>query len=520
MAIFPFGDQVESVNTVNSKDTLYPVELWMQKWRCRLQDFFFGSKGLLVTQRDIFNQSIMVFPDLIFSYLSPYRSLLHEEVEVMITIAPYKGGIREGLPGYIEHLKASIFMITERVKQHNKREILIVRSRIGGKSVKAIRLSFPSFVQCMASLLYLYKDILSYNSCMIEGVKEQRLRLAVEALPAEFWGTGSCNALKEMILQAKELSTRCVIQQEKIKVIGEVDSSESNMGYFLQKMRRNIYARMQCILMPKDTGVTEDEIMERMQSVSATNFIFILREWTGMFPEINLVRVLEKQPISRWKIILAASSVNLLKIIPLNLLQKVLRDISKIDLLEIINNMSINFLVNILQEMPSELLEKILLEMPKGIVCKLQQKIGATISLIESLNKQIKDSIVQLKMLKKMNELSLPGKGPSVLSLRSLALSSIFKASNRSLVCQENMSLSLTYVERMALLYPGLQDEVYRKVRVGVKIPIKDLSPEFNFLESQSLDYLPELDLLPLASMVTGYEELFKKALLQKCGCK
>ncbi|MBF5050699.1 hypothetical protein CLAVI_000314 [Candidatus Clavichlamydia salmonicola] len=507
MVIPSFRDQ--SVNIGSASDVLDKSSYLIQSWQNGLREFFFGPEGILVNQR-INSSQERSYLDLNCSYVLAHHSLLKEE-EVHIVIMPYKLCPEEGLAGYLEKVKKNAENLMQTVMERNNEKNRTVCLKINEKLFPAKSLNLSAFIQLLASLLRLYKDVLACSSSVLENKYRQILKEALEKLPERRCEEGACNALKEMFVQAKIWISTCAGEEDRLMLVPQ---KINTLLIHLIEGLFSIHREGNSIRLPAYKDLSEEEFMNWLQDLSDTDFVKVVEENWEILPIISLQKVLRKKSKNAWKIILNNLSIPLLRVIPLDLLQQVLMEESNKNLFKCVLSMPLEMLVSILQEMPKNLLSKILLELPLSIVYDLKQSMSY-MSLGESLLSGINENLSELQLIQKMNQLSLKDSERPISSLLSLSAIAICKLRKQSAVVftdKDKADWGPAYVEMLLSVNSEMKEELLRYAEVRFSEPEGD--PILVFERSPELEYSKEHDLFPLAAMLPGYNIFISRALV------
>ncbi|MBF5050700.1 hypothetical protein CLAVI_000315 [Candidatus Clavichlamydia salmonicola] len=513
MAILSRGDLVPVVNNGNHENFLSASSPFIQSWCKGLHEFFFGINGILVAGRRNGNDEV-VYPFISVSFMLSRFPLLNEHANIQIIIISARLSSGNRMTEYLERLELGLYELMQIVRQQNTGQIFRVSSKINKQCFAKVNLNNFSFMQLVASLLRFYKDVLTCDIFVLEEVKRQELKRLLDQVSENTENVGHCNALKEMILHERMKIIEC--QNEKVQVV-ELETIFLELCVYMQIYDYDANGERRSGNVVR--GISLEDVSNWLVSLPEEVFCMMLVLYGEELPA-NCIGKAWKEKGSRFLIgLLKKNSITALKMVPLDVLEQALREISTADLIVVLQDISLKTLINILIKVPKYLLKNILLELPKDVLGNLKQSTaGAT--LIKQVEGQIDEYLSELQLLQKKNPVYLKKIARPFLCLRSLAASAICKAPYRSLVGQGVQALSLTYMERMAMLYPTLQEEVRSQIRVRVKMPVEEGFPEFIFEDVPGSDYLPQLDLLSLASLLPGYKGIFEKRMLKKCGNK
>ncbi|MBF5050702.1 hypothetical protein CLAVI_000317 [Candidatus Clavichlamydia salmonicola] len=497
MAIFYHRDVTQAESTAYPVAALTQDSSFIKSWHSSLQKLFFNKEGMMVDE-------VSCYPNFIINHMD-----VDHGVGIWVFIEPSNLSAEHTFYDFKTLIYSHIIKILQLVKEHPANSQAVIYKRVFGSASEIMRLEERHFMQFSASLLNLYKDILKISRYQIEERKLVTLQERLEHLVLTTEKTDSLNTMKAMILEMRE----CSIFQKEYE-----DKAKLDPIMWQRQLLDELQIKYQVFSPP--LGGFEMKIPD--------NFIAQCTDWLMHLPEKKIVCVC----INSWKrfpktllinVLRSRSSRVLISILQMNL--KVFSVFLPLDLLKkalkamLIDDVKIFWdqfvgdeLIGILQEMSGNLLDKIFLELPYDMLYNLKEKV-----LSISLEKEIQECFVELKKaykkkynIKKINESVIP-------SLRSLAASAICRAPHSSLVGQGYQALSPISLERILLTSPRIQEEVRSQVRVQVKIPIVEGSPEFIFEDVLGPDYLSELDLLSLASLAEGYRVALNKVLAERC---
>ncbi|MBF5050707.1 hypothetical protein CLAVI_000322 [Candidatus Clavichlamydia salmonicola] len=515
MAVFSLREQMGTIGEevpINSLASHLPV---LQLWKDSLMEFFFGKEGILVNTRSGASQyqSYLVIN---CSYVLAQNSLLGEEL-ARITLTSRKYSLEGGLDRYLKNVKENIAVLMHISRRREGKNVRIVCLKINNLFFPVKILNFSAFIQLLASLLQLYKDVLACSVFTLEDEKRQLLKEALEQLAERPCEEGERGALKEMFVQAKKWNDACLEEKNRLGL-----ASPKVSAFFLYLIDVGIHMRRE--EQQKSEAVcpdlsNEEDVVRWLECLPEKDFIYALEEIANLSPMESLKEVLKNKPISTWKIILSRLSIPLLGVIPLDELQQVLMEISHKNMLDYISSMSLEMLRSILQEMPKEILGKILLEIPHGIVCDLKQRMR-DMPLKEQLMREINEKLSELQLLGKGNQLSQKDKTRSVASLLSLSAIAICSFHKGAVVGGIEQSLDAwgpSYIEMLLKDHPEIEKNIKKSMRVVLRPLYQEGAPELVFERCHHPEYSQEHDLFPLASMKLGYDDFIKKALIKRC---
>ncbi|MBF5050708.1 hypothetical protein CLAVI_000323 [Candidatus Clavichlamydia salmonicola] len=441
MSVFCFREQRGRIREEVPINLLSRSSPFIELWKKRLSDFFFGSDGILVNQRACSSNSRRYLV-ITSSFVLAENSLLGKDL-VKINLTSYELPKGEDFSQYLENVQLSIEALMQMSREGEEERVRIVCLKINDLFLRVKILNLSAFIQLLASLLWLYKDFLDCTSFTLGDVKIQALKQALEQLPERAYEERGCSALKEMLLQAKIWISGCLEEEdEKVLPSPELDA--------------------------------------------------LLLNLIG----IDINRRLEEKEKSQ-----------LLCLDPSN----------EKNIVTYISNISLEMLIIILQEMPKEILGKILLELPPSIVCGLKQKMDC-IFRKEQLMKEIYEKLSELQLLGKANQLSQQDKTRVVLPLSSLSAIAICKSQSRSIGSSLKQPLACwgaSYINMLLQDRPEIERNIQKRVRVGIQCP--ETCHELVFERAHHPGYSNDHDLFSLASMLPGYDDFIKKALIERC---
>ncbi|MBF5050701.1 hypothetical protein CLAVI_000316 [Candidatus Clavichlamydia salmonicola] len=508
MVILPFRDIFPVVDDGNQMESLSPSVPFIQSWCNGLYEFFFGNQGMLVNSRVNASQD-RCYLNLNCSYISARDSLL-EQAEIHITIAPVRLFPKGDLYEYLEEEICAIGELIQRVKGHDEEKIHIFFLTIDQLCFEGEYVNLPACKQLIASFLRLYKDVLVFRLSVLEGSCSNMLKEALSKLPERPSEAVSCNALREMILQAKIWSNTFLRRQDEETVLSDkidtclIDAMEGALGISFEVNRRYKH-------------LSEDELVHWLEFLSEGDFVQLLIIGQHLFPIKILQKILKNKPKSTWEIILNRLSIELLRIVPLELLQEILMDVSHSNLITCVSNMPIIMLINILQEIPKNLLNQVLLELPFGVICDLKQRMG-DMPLWKHVLQRIDEYLSGLQMNKNNEESFLKAKERPVPSLLLLSSSAICKYPIKSVIEGQEQVLApwgAQYIDQLLLANPEIKE--YVKIFAKINDLSSEVFPRVVFDRSRDPLYSKECDLFQLASLLPGCDDFIKKALVARC---
>ncbi|MBF5050694.1 hypothetical protein CLAVI_000309 [Candidatus Clavichlamydia salmonicola] len=493
MVIFHNRAPSQQVSIEEPLSALTQASSLIKSWHSSIKPLFFNKGGIMVGQ-------LRGLPILWVTH-APLNSRVHG----WISIGVFDLTRVHTFDSWKRLTEANMRRLLQLVREYGEHKKVRICKQVVGSIKEIIELDGMHLIQLVASFLNLYKDVLKSYICLKEGNNLVALEQMLHNLPKTVGGKEFCNVLREMTLEVNKLS----IYRKKTP-----DMGESQLDYLKKRLCwKHQFSHFSGSFMSRTSVFFLDLVWDWLISLSDEHFLNVYVDLCDSFLADALTTALCKRSTSLLISILKRDITRFAPIFPVELLQKALKEMLKNDFNEILKNLSIKKLLEILQNMSLDLLEKILLELPENIVSDLKLEIG-----YRSLDMKIQEYLVELNMAYQRRAIALKVNKTSILSLRSLAAIAIFKASNSSLVPQGVKSLSSTCLERILQTSPGIEEEVQQEVRIRANIPFVGTAAEFIIGEEQSKCYLPQLDLLPLASMLPGYKDVFKKTLLEKCG--